>query len=118
MIRALVHSLVLIVAIGPTAATICRTACDGQAGTVACIHEHRQAAPRVSSGAVCSDIGIGFTAFVKDDVRRGASASHEDVLMAVPEVLVRPLMAAPHVAAQPCHGGSFDSRPLSAALRI
>lgn len=116
--RALVHSLVLIVAIGPSTATLCRVVCDRHSGTVACIHEHQHAAARISSGDECADAGISFTAFIREDARRGAPASHEDVLIAAARFPVPPLTASLTIAEQPWNGWSLDSRPLSTALRI
>ena len=118
MIRALVHSLVLIVAIGPTAATVCKASCDGRSGAAACVHEHQHAATHISSGRQCSDAGISLTPYIKEDLRRGAAASREDALTAVGDFPASAFTVRPSLAEQPRRALPLDTRPLSAALRI
>ena len=72
MLRAVAISIVLALATGPNASLLCSTWCH-QAATAGCEHRDTTGAQTIATDDACPmTVGIA-TAYVRDDVRRGAS---------------------------------------------
>ena len=114
--RAALLSIVLTLAVGPTASLLCAVWCHPEAAAAEPC-EHRDT-PNVTANDSCPDIAAVTTAFVREDVRRGVSASDGQTVVLVPPFQ----FVAPPTA--PAFGGEFrqypplEARPLVLALRI
>jgi hypothetical protein len=73
--RAAVLSIVLTLAVGQNAALLCSVWCHPpEAAANACEHQHQAPSPGVTANDSCTPLVAEATAFVREDVRRGASA--------------------------------------------
>ena len=118
MTRALVYSLVLVMTIGPVAATLCSVVCEAQPAATACVHEHGSAALRIDPVDQCYDIGISLPQGLKEHIRRSAPTSANDMVSSARDLPVPPLMVISHLAKHSRPTGFLDSGPVSVALRI
>lgn len=83
--RAAVLSIVLTLAVGPSASLLCAVWCHPEAATAApCEHQDPTNFPSVAEKDSCPDIAAGATTFVREDVRRGVSASDGQLTVVVP----------------------------------
>jgi hypothetical protein len=116
--RAAVVSIVLTLAVGQSAALLCSVWCHPpKVATGACEHQHQATLPSVTGNDSCTQLA-GATAFVREDVRRGASA---------PDAQDGAVVAGFQFAPPPAHSTSgrqlrqqmpLRASPLMLALRI
>ena len=109
-------SLVLALAIGPSAATWCNTSCNTTSATTGCSHAP-QSVQTIATSNSCSGVGI-FTAVLREDLRRSESSSNLDGVASPAADTVDPFKLtadAPHIGPPEPSGAN---RPLSVALRI
>ena len=123
MFRAIVFSIVLTVAASPSTTLLCKVWCDRTHGpqTAAasgCHHRAPAVSARVAGDDACESLVLGVAAFLREDVRRLASAPARDHAVVVPRYQFANSTAndSPHAtrAAQ----WALEKRPLSTALRI
>ena len=75
MFRAAVVSIVLTLAAGQNAALLCSVRCHPpEAATGAREHQHQATSPSMTGNDSCTRLVAEATAFVREEVRRGASA--------------------------------------------
>lgn len=119
MFRAVVASIVLMLALGQNPSLLCVVWCHPQGvPTATCGHETETSPLSIRTNDNCSDIGPHVTAFVREDVRRGLSTSQaQHALVVTPFELLPPLWrSAPQHAAE-AHP-PLDTGPLTFVLRI
>lgn len=118
MFRAALVSIVLALTLGQNATLLCRVWCQPQErANSTCEHQPQKTSPSVTGNESCIPIE-GTTPFVREDGRRGSSASD-----AQPSVVIAPfhLPLLPSVAVRMnVHPQATppDVRPLAVALRI
>lgn len=119
MFRAAVLSIVLTLVAGPNASLLCAVWCHPEAAAAGpCEHRGPTDTPSVTASDSCPDMAAVTTAFVREDVRRGVSASEDQTAVLVPPFQ----FVAPPTT--PEFGGEFrqhpplEARPLVLALRI
>jgi hypothetical protein len=121
MFRALVVSTVLALTVWQNAMLTCLAWCESEAATADCHHHQEESAARPASMVTnqdCEQMGLDGRAFLREEKRRTIATSE-----AVAAVLVRDLRLA-HLTPlarpeqQPGRDRSFESRPLTPALRI
>ena len=118
MFRAAVLSIVLALAVGPHG-SLCAVWCHPETATTgACEHQDPTSSPRVSGDDSCSDIAAGLTAFVREDVRRGVSASDVQHAVVVPPFQSVPPSTPSALGREPGQPPFLKARPLVLALRI
>jgi hypothetical protein len=117
--RAAVLSIVLTLAAGPNASLLCAVWCHPEAAAAEpCEHRDATYTANVTANDSCPDIAAVTTAFVREDVRSGVSASDGQTAVLVPPFQ----FVAPPTALE--FGGEFrphpprEARPLVLALRI
>jgi hypothetical protein len=73
--RAAVVSIVLTLAVGQDTALVCSVWCHPpEAAPGVCEHQHQLTPLSVTGNDSCTQLAAGATVFVREDVRRGASA--------------------------------------------
>jgi len=104
---------------GPNASLLCAVWCYPEAAAAGpCEHRDPTDTPNVTTNDSCPDIEAVTTAVVREDVRRGVSASDGQTAVLVPPFR----FVAPPTT--PAFGGEFrqhpplEARPLVLALRI
>lgn len=118
VVRAFVLSIVLTLAGGPNASLLCRTWCDPQAAAASgCRHEDPATSPSVAGDDSCDKVVLS-AAFLREDVRRGASAPDADDAVLVPRCQLAHSTTDARPRQEPGREWSLDHRPLSTALRI
>ena len=116
--RAAVLSIVLMVVAGPHASLLCAVWCHPAATAGPCEHRDPTTAPTVTANDSCADIVAASTAFVREDVRRGASAAQAHQAVDVAPFQFGP---PPNHAVSVRESGQrapLGARPLVLALRI
>lgn len=119
MFRAAVLSIVLTLAVGPSAGLLCKTWCNPQAAAAdGGHHAASTASTSVAADDTCEDLGLGAAAFLREDVRRGVSAPERDhAVVALPYHLAR--TTTDDRSREHAHiEWSLEKRPLSTTLRI
>ena len=118
MFRAAVLSIVLMLVAGPQAPLLCAVWCHAEASAAGpCEHPDTASAPIVTANGSCPDIAEASTAFVREDPRRGASASDGQHAVVVPPFqFVAP--PTPEFRREPGQHPPLEARPLVLALRI
>ena len=118
MFRAVVFSIALTVAAGPSATLLCGTWCDRPAAAATgCRHEDPATSPTVAAGGSCDSMALSSVAFLREEARRGKSASE-----AAHAVLVRRYQLAHSTTKPSPHHQpglwSLEIPPLPTVLRI
>jgi hypothetical protein len=117
--RAAVLSIVLTLVVGPNASLLCAVWCHPEAATVAhCEHQNPSGSPSVAEKDSCPDIAAGATAFVREDVRRGVSASDGQHAVVVPPFRFVPPPNPSELGRELRQHAPLEARPLVFALRI
>jgi hypothetical protein len=115
--RAVVLSVVLILAVGPTASLLCRTGCDPQVAAASECDEHPGASPGMAGDDSCDSVVLS-AAFLREHTRRNVSSPDRDLAIPVP----RYQAACSSIDATPGHkperGLSLDRQSLPTVLRI
>ena len=117
--RAAVLSIVLTLALGQNARLLCRIGCHpNEVTTVGCEHQDTTTSPRVAGDDNCNNVVAGGIAFVREDVRRGASAPDAQQTVAILRFRFAPrptdMLSGHDPGQQPLVG----ARPLEIAIRI
>lgn len=119
MFRATVLSVVLLFAAGPSASVLCKALCDPHAAAArGCHPQDNGTATQVSGNASCQDMGLGATAVLREDVRRGSSAEGvgTEVHVASFEFVTTTSSVGPVCGVE--RGTSDQKRPRTIPLRI
>ena len=118
MFRAALVSIVLVLTLGQNATLLCRVWCQPQErANSTCEHQPEKTSPSVTGNESCIPIE-GTTPFVREDGRRGSSASDEQPSVVTARFhLPLPLSVAVRMNAHPL-ATPPDVRPLAVALRI
>ncbi len=119
MFRALVLSIALTVAAGPSAAMLCRTWCNPQvAAADGCNHAASTASTSVAADDTCDDLALSAAAFVREDVRRDVSSADRHYALLVPRHHLADTTSDDSYRHRSWPESSLEKRPLSANLRI
>jgi hypothetical protein len=119
MFRAVVLSIVLTLAAGPSTALLCRMLCDPQAAaTDGCHHTTAAASTRVASEDRCDDRGLSVAGFVREDVRPSGSASKRHYAVSVPRYHLALATTDDSYCETAWPESSLEKRPLPTNLRI
>jgi hypothetical protein len=119
MFRAVVLSIVLTLAAGPSAALLCRMLCDPQAAaTDGCHHTTAAASTSVASQDTCDDRGLSVAGFVREDVRRCGPAPERHCAVSVPRYHLADATTDDSFREIAWPESSLEKRPLSTNLRI
>ena len=118
VLRILVLSIVLALAVGQNASLLCAIWCHPAAGPIGpCEHQGPSTSPSVAGNHGCPVVAGPATAFVREDVRREGLAADAMYAVAVPPFRFAPPPQSAF-ACKPDHGPALDTRPLVLALRI
>lgn len=119
MFRAAVLSIVLTLVAGPHASLLCAVWCHPEAAAAEpCEHRDATETPNVTANDSCPDIVAVTTAFVREDVRRGVSASDgQTAVLAPPFQFVAP-PTTPEFGGESRQHPPLEARPLVFALRV
>jgi hypothetical protein len=117
--RAAVLSIVLTLAVGPNASLLCAVWCHPDAAsTGSCEHPDPTSTPSVNAKDGCPDIAAGTSALVREEMRRGVSASDGQHAVVVPPFQFVPPPTPPEFGREPGQHPPLEARPLVLALRI
>jgi hypothetical protein len=117
--RAAALSVVLTVAVGPSASLLCKAWCHPQAGaTTECHHADPTASPSVAGDDHCDNVVLGATAVLPEEGRRGVSVPGADHATPVTRYQPAPPTTDTNPRHEPWREWSLEKRPLSTALRI
>ena len=116
MFRAALFSIVLTLAVGPSAGLLCKVWChDGT--SAGCARQDSTTSPSVNADDTCRSAILGAVAFVREDARRTAAAPDAQNALAVP----RFRLALSHTDLSSGFESRrllFQERPLVIALRV
>ena len=118
MFRAAVLSIVMTLTAGSNASLLCILCCHPDATQAApCEHRNSTGASSVTVNDSCSDSDATSSAFVREDARRGASASAQQAIAVTRLQFASP---ASHSTSVPESGqqSAREARPLVLVLRI
>jgi hypothetical protein len=116
--RAAVLSIVLTLAVGQSAALLCRVWCDPhQAATTGCHHQGPTTSASVSGDDNCANVVLS-AAFVREDVRREASGPAAWQVVAVPWFRFAPPPTDTRSSYDPGQQVRLEDRPLAIAHRL
>ena len=116
--RAAVLSIVLTLAVGPNASLLCAVWCHPDASTGSCEHSDPTSTPSVTAKDGCPDIAAGMSALVREDVRRGVSASDAQYAVVGTPSQFGPPPTSPEFGPEPGQHPPPETKPLILALRI
>ena len=117
--RAVVLSIVLTFAVGPNASLLCAVWCHPDAApTGSCEHPNPTSTPTVTAKDGCPDVAAGTSASVREEVRRGVSASDGQHAVVVAPFQFVPPRTPPEFGRAPGQRPPLEARPLLLALRI
>lgn len=118
--RAAVLSIVLTLVAGPNASLLCAVWCHPEAAAAAerCEHPDATDTANVTANGSCPDTAAVTPALVREDVRRGISASDGQAAVLVPsfQFVARP--TTPEFGGESRQHPPLEARPLVLALRI
>jgi hypothetical protein len=117
--RAAVLAIVLTLAVGPNASLLCTVWCHPDAAsTGSCEQADPTSTPSVTRKDGCPDNAAGTSALVREDVRRGVSASDgQHAVVVAPFQFVAPPTPR-EFGREPGQHPPLEARPLVLALRI
>ena len=116
--RAALLSIVLTLAVGPNASLLCAVLCHPDAASTGSCEHRDPTSTSVRSNDGCPDIAAGTAALVREEVRRGVSASDRQHVVVVPRFQFVPPPSPPEFGREPGQGPPLEARPLVLALRI
>jgi hypothetical protein len=117
--RAALLSIVLTLAVGPTASLLCVALCHPHAVSAAsCEHRDPNSRPSVAAKEDCPDIAAGTAALVREEVRRGVSTSDGQHAVVVPPFRFTSPPSSSAFGREPGQHPPLGARPLVLALRI
>jgi hypothetical protein len=117
--RAALLSIVLTLAVGPTASLLCVVLCHPHAVSAAsCEHRDPNSTPSVAAKDDCPDIAAGTAALVREEVRRGVSTSDGQHAVVVPPFRFTSPPSSSAFGREPGQHPPLGARPLVLALRI
>jgi hypothetical protein len=90
--RAAVVSIVLTLTLGQNASVLCRIWCHpaADAASASCEHQNVGTSPGVTGSDRCTQSSAGATAFIREDLRRGGSATDADHSVVVAQFRLAP----------------------------
>jgi hypothetical protein len=118
MFRATVLSIALTLAVGPTASLLCGVWCHSDASTGSCEHRDPTSTPSVTAKDGCPDVAADAAALVREEVRRGVSASDGQYAVVGASAHFVPPPAPPQVRRESGQQVLPETKPLLLALRI
>lgn len=119
LFRVAVLSIVVALAVGQNAGLLCKVWCHPpEAVANGCYHHESTTSSSVKSDDTCSNVVLGVTAFVREDVRGTASAPHAQQAVAVLPYQFSPSTTETRARGDSAREGSLEKRPLKIALRI
>ena len=114
-----VLSIVVALAVGQNAGLLCKVWCHPpEAVANGCRHQESTTSSSVKGDDTCSNVALGVTAFVREDVRGTASALGAQQAVAVPPYQFSPSTAETRARGDSAREWSLEKRPLKTALRI
>jgi len=117
--RAAVVSIVLTLAVGQNTGLLCSVWCHPpEAATGACEYQHHATSPSVTGDDSCPQLRAGATTFVREDLRRGASAPDVQHNVVVRGFDFAPPPMHPTFGRRLAHQTRPQASPLILALRI
>lgn len=120
--RAVVVSIVLTLAVAPSAALLCRAWCHPQvAAASTCHHEQPSATSSVVADATCDEcekVALGAAQFLREEVRRSVSNLDVDHAIVVARYPLAELTSDARPDREPGRQCSLETRPLATILRI
>jgi len=117
--RAVVLSVVLILAVGQNAALLCRAWCHPQAAAASGGHHEEPAnSPSVADDDSCDHVVLSVAAFLREGVRRGVSSPDGNHAAPVPHYQLAHSTTDARLGQEPGREWSLEERPLATALRI
>jgi hypothetical protein len=118
--RAAVVSIVLTLTLGQNASLLCRTWCHpaAEAASASCEHQNLSTSPGVTGSDRCTQSSTGATAFVRESLRRGGSATDADPSVGVAQFRLAPPPTPSASGQGPGRHAFTDARPVVLALRI
>lgn len=119
MIRAVVLSIVLILAAGQNAALLCRGWCHPtEPIDVGCHHPYRTASPTVISNEICKGAVAVALPFVPEDVLRPRLSAQAQTDLFSPRFGALPPILDGRSGFKPAGPSPREARPLALSLRI
>jgi hypothetical protein len=116
--RTTVLSIVLTLAIGPIAESLCAAWCHPQSGAAsACHHKHSPTSPGVAGDSNCDPQVLSVGPFLPE-MRPGTPSPHVGYAVVEPRYQLAQRTTEAQPAEDPGRKGSLENRPLSTALRI
>jgi hypothetical protein len=119
--RAVAFSVVLILAVGPSAALLCGARCHPQAAAASACHDEKPAASSAMAARPCDDCNrasLSAVQFLREDVQRSVSALDADHAILVPRYQLARSTSAADSGQEPGRTWWLEKRPLPTALRI
>jgi hypothetical protein len=114
--RVAVLSIVLTLAGGPYGSLLCVTLCQPEAAASTCRHQQSITSPVVAADHGCAAV-VHDTAFLKEDLPRGGSASDTQHAVLVPRYQFAISTPGNEPAHEATRLGSPDNQPLDTVLR-
>ena len=120
MFRAVVFSIALTVAAGPSAALLCRIWCDPPVATASACHRHTTSttSTNVAADGTCNDMRPSVAAFVREALRRDVSAPEAHDAVSVPRYHLAHTPTNDRYGQSSWPKPSLEKPPLSTNLRI
>lgn len=119
MFRALVLSIALTVAAGPSAAILCRAWCNPPVAPAdGCHHAASTASISVAANDTCDDRALSAAAFVREDVRRGVPSPDGPYALLVPRHHLADTTSDDSRRQNSWPESALEKRPLATNLRI
>jgi hypothetical protein len=116
--RSAVVAIALTLSVGQNAALLCRTWCDPhEAVASGCHTQAATTSPTMLGNDNCTDLTLGAPAFVREDLRRGASAPDAQHAVLVPGYQFAPPPSDTRSGHDPGQQPVLEGRPLVIPLR-
>jgi hypothetical protein len=116
--RAVLFSIVLLLATGQNVSMVCQTWCPDATAASGCHRRHATDSLTLSCDGSCDDRAPIDAAVLKEDARRSVSAPNADHALAVPRYHLTPATAGTRPDCEVCRLQSLEKRPLETVLRI
>jgi hypothetical protein len=118
--RVVLLSTALLLTAGQHVSLLCQVWCDPEAAAASGCHDRGNVtdAPRLTSLDSCDDGVASIAAFIREDLRLGASAPQVDHTIPVPRYAVAPTTTDARLLHEPGRLPSPGTSPLNTALRI
>lgn len=118
MFRAVLFSIVLLLATGQNVSMVCQTWCPDATAASGCHRRHATDSLTLSGDDSCDDRAPSDSAVLREDARRSVSAPNADHALAVPRYQWPPATAGTRPDQEVELLPSLETRPLETVLRI